>query len=162
MTDTNNVHQPHHLRKNAKSEETAPTLASAWKKTWKNITQSIPNVLSLLLLISLMFTLVPANTLRQLFTGNIFIDSLIGAVVGSISSSNPLTSYIIGGELLKQGISMLAVTAFIVSWVTVGIVQLPAEALMLGKRYAITRNLTAFVTSILVAMLTVLIMGALS
>jgi|MudIll2142460700_1097286.scaffolds.fasta_scaffold2547241_1 hypothetical protein len=48
-----------------------------------------------------------------------------------------LTSYIIGGELRQRGVSMLAITAFIVARVTVGIIQLLAEALMLGKRFAI-------------------------
>jgi DNA-binding response OmpR family regulator len=47
----------------------------------------------------------------------------------------------LGGELLAKGISLVAVTALLVSWVTVGSVQLPAEALMLGSRFALYRNL---------------------
>jgi hypothetical protein len=52
------------------------------------------------------------------------------------------------------------VTAFLVAWVTVGIIQLPAEIMMLGKRFAITRNILSFIFSILVAIMTVLIIGA--
>jgi len=48
-----------------------------------------------------------------------------------------LTSYIIGGKLRQRGVSMLAITALIVARVTVGIIQLLAEAFMLGKRFAI-------------------------
>jgi hypothetical protein len=47
------------------------------------------------------------------------------------------------------------VTALIISWVTVGSIQLPAEALMLGKRFAIYRNLLSFVFAIVISVLTV-------
>ena len=90
---------------------------------------------------------------------NSFLDSFIGSLVGSISAGNPITSYIFGGEMLSQGVGLIAVTAFIVSWVTVGIIQLPAESAILGKRFALLRNLTAFVFSIIVAIITVLILG---
>ncbi|GAG00736.1 unnamed protein product, partial [marine sediment metagenome] len=83
-------------------------------------------------------------------------DPLIGAIFGSVSSGNPIISYIIGGELLDQGVSLIAVTAFILAWVTVGIIQLPAESLMLGKRFAITRNILSFITALIISILTVL------
>jgi uncharacterized membrane protein YraQ (UPF0718 family) len=82
------------------------------------------------------------------------LDALIGASVGSISTGHPVTSYIFGGELLNKGVSLVAVTAFLVSWVTVGSIQLPAEALMLGWRFALLRNLICFAFSILIAVLT--------
>jgi hypothetical protein len=50
---------------------------------------------------------------------------------------------------------MVAMTAFIVSWVTVGLVQLPAESLMLGRKFAFTRNIVSFITAIIIAILTV-------
>ena len=84
-------------------------------------------------------------------------DTLIGTLIGSISAGNPITSYIIGGELLNKGVSLFAVTAFIVAWVTVGIIQYPAEADMLGKRFAILRNVFSFMLAILVAIVTVTI-----
>jgi len=81
------------------------------------------------------------------------IDILIGALVGSIAGGNPMTSYIIGGEQMFQGVSMLAITAFIVAWVTVGVIRLPGEALMPGKRFAIVPNVISFsmVNGVLVA-----------
>ena len=88
-----------------------------------------------------------------------FVDSLIGAGIGSILAGNPVTSYIIGGELLTQGVSLAAVTAFLVAWVTVGLVQLPAESILLGKRFAITRNITSFVFAIIAAYTTTAIIN---
>jgi len=90
------------------------------------------------------------------FAGELFRDTLLGSVMGSILTGNPITSYIIGGELLKSGISLFAVTAFIVAWVTVGVVQLPAEAAILGKRFALARNGLSFLSAVLVSIATVL------
>jgi len=111
------------------------------------------------MLLALVNTLVPKQAYRVIFTGSEFLDPLVGALVGGISGGNPITSYIIGGELRQQGVSMLAITAFIVSWVTVGIIQMPAEALMLGKRFAIVRNAVSFFISIVIAILTVWTLG---
>jgi uncharacterized membrane protein YraQ (UPF0718 family) len=111
------------------------------------------------MLLSLVSTLIPKNLYNKNFTGNQIIDPLIGALVGSIAGGNPLTSYVIGGEIRLQGVSMLAITAFIVAWVTVGVIQLPAEALMLGKRFALVRNGISFITAVIIAIITVLTLG---
>ena len=94
--------------------------------------------------------------ITYVFTGEPFRDTLIGSILGSILTGNPITSYIIGGELLKDGVSLSAVTAFIVAWVTVGMTQLPAEVLFLGKKFALTRNLLSFIFAIIVSIATVL------
>lgn len=134
-------------------------LKSAIIKSAKAMYMSLPVLLGVLLLVSLANTLIPKSIYSSLFSKNIFLDSVIGSALGSILAGNPITSYILGGEFLKQGISLVAVTAFLAAWVTVGLVQLPAESMFLGKKFAITRNITAFVFSIIVALITVLIMG---
>jgi uncharacterized membrane protein YraQ (UPF0718 family) len=121
-----------------------------------NLKMSLPVLVGVLLLIGLVNTSISKKVFTKIFTGNKLLDPIIGAVFGSIAAGSPLTSYIIGGELLKNGISLIAVVAFILSWVTVGTVQLPAESLMLGKRFALVRNGICFVMAILVALLTVI------
>ncbi len=125
----------------------------------KSFYRSLPILIGVILLIGLFKSFVSIEAIAKLFQGIPLIDSVIGASLGSIMAGNPITSYILGGELLHQGISLIAVTAFLVSWVTVGIVQLPAEAMLLGKKFAITRNIFSFLFSIIAAMLTVFIMG---
>ena len=94
----------------------------AFLKTVQSFRRSLPILLGVLMLLPLAFTLIPKSMYGKIFTGNRIIDPLIGAAVGSIAGGNPVTSYIIGGELRLQGISMLAITAFIVVWVTVGVI----------------------------------------
>jgi len=129
----------------------------ALSKSGKNLWKMFPIILGTILLVSLISALVPQAFYSRIFTGNHFFDPFIGSLIGSISAGTPLVSYIIGGELLKQGIGLLAVTAFLVAWVTVGIVQLPAEMMILGKKFALLRNLVSFVFAIIVAIITILI-----
>lgn len=128
-------------------------------KTWKSFSKSIPIIISVLLVISYLQVIVPKEDYVSLFTGNMLIDSFVGAVLGSISLGNPILSYIIGGELLKDGISLIAVTAFLISWVTVGITQLPIEAHFFGKKFAIVRNVTAFFGAMFIGIITYILVG---
>lgn len=118
----------------------------------------LPVMVGVILLISLISTLVPKEIYPRLFGFNNLIDPLIGASLGSILAGNPITSFILGGEFLKLGVSLIAVTAFLTAWVTVGIVQLPAEIYMLGKKFSITRNILSFIFSIIIAILIALVL----
>ena len=134
-------------------------LKEAVVKAGRALLKSVPLILGTILLISLFVKLIPQSFYLKIFTNNLFIDSFIGSLIGSVSAGTPLTSYIIGGELLKGGVGLIAVTAFIVAWVSVGVIQLPAESMILGRKFAILRNLLSFIFAIIVAILTVLTLG---
>ena len=128
-------------------------------KATKSLGKSLPLILGTILLVSLLTTIIPKSFYINAFNKNIVLDSFIGVIIGSISAGTPIISYILGGEMLKQGISLIAVTAFLVSWVTVGFIQIPAESVALGKKFAILRNLSAFVLSMIVAFTAILILS---
>jgi len=130
-------------------------IKEAWGKTYNNFRIAVPITLGILLLIGLVNPPLKKYYL-DIFTGNYFLDPLIGAIAGSASFGIPITSYITGGELLDSGVSLLAVTAFILTWTTVGVVMLPLEIAALGKKFAIARNFTNFLFSIVIAILTVI------
>ena len=133
-------------------------LKSALTKSARAMSNSLPILAGVVLLVGLTHTLIPKFLY---FSKNVVLDSIIGSGLGSVLAGNPLTSYVLGGELVKQGVSLVAVTSFLVAWVTVGLVQLPAEAIMLGKKFAILRNIFSFAFSIIVAITTVFILGLL-
>lgn len=137
------------------------TYKEAGKNTWNGFKQAFPILAGVILLVGLANALVPPELYGRIFTGNVIIDPVVGAVLGSVAAGNPITSYIIGGELLKQGVSLLAVTAFIVAWVTVGVLTLPAESLLLGRKFALIRNTLAFLSAIVIAVLTITILNIL-
>ncbi|WFN34474.1 hypothetical protein L1S32_11640 [Methanogenium sp. S4BF] len=124
------------------------------QKTYLSMLQVVPQVIGILLLVSLLLTVIPHEWYGTVFSGHPVADPVAGAAIGSIAAGNPITSYVIGGELLNTGISLTAVTAFIVAWVTIGAIHLPMEMNILGKRFAIARNLSGFIFAILIAALT--------
>jgi len=117
--------------------------------------KTLPVLFGVILLIGLFKTYISSDVISSVFTGELLTDTFLGSIIGSISAGNPITSYIIGGELLKEGVSLFTVTAFITAWVTVGFIQLPAEASTLGKQFSLLRNGLSFLFSILIAIATV-------
>ena len=132
------------------------TFYKTFKRTLKSFGLMLPVLLGVILLIGLFKTYITPDLISSIFKGELLQDTFLGSLIGSISAGNPISSFIIGGELLKEGVSLFAVTAFIVAWVTVGVIQLPAEASILGKRFAISRNIISFVFTIIVSIATVL------
>lgn len=131
-------------------------MKDALLKMLNSLQQTIPIIIGVLFLLGFVIAAIPKTFYSAIFSGNRFTDLFLGALIGSVSGGNPVTSYILGDELLNQGVSLLAVTAFILAWVTVGLIQLPAESLMLGKRFAVTRNIASFLSAIIIAILTVI------
>ena len=140
---------------NQKGDKGQKSIVNSFYRAFKSFSTALPMLLGVILLLGLFRTFVSKQMISSVFTGELLRDTAIGTVIGSISAGNPITSYIIGGELLKEGVSLYAVTSFIVAWVTVGIVQFPAEAGILGKRFAIARNTLSFILAIVVSIATV-------
>lgn len=122
----------------------------------------MPMLLAVIGLVGLFDALITPQMLHDLFSGRALQDTLIGTFVGGISVGQPFLSYIIGGELLDEGISLYAVTAFILSFVTLGLVQLPLEAELFGGRFTLVRNLLGFLFALLIAFAVTLTAGALA
>ena len=130
-------------------------LRDGLQRTIRTFINVLPIIVGMLLLTSLVVTVFSEQISSGLFGNGDVVDALLGASMGSIATGHPLASYLLGGELLGGGVNLIAVTALLVTWVTVGIVQLPAEALMLGARFAVYRNIISFIAAIIIAFLTV-------
>ncbi len=130
-------------------------IIDAAKNSLRSLYNTLPILLGVVLLIGLFTTLIPARSYVGFFGQNPLLDAARGSFLGSLLAGNPITSYVLGGEFLKEGVSLVAVTSFILAWVTVGVVQIPAEAAILGKRFALFRNFVNFLFSIIIAILVV-------
>ncbi|OQY23769.1 MAG: permease [Desulfobacteraceae bacterium 4572_35.2] len=139
----------------------SPTLSSCLKNSLLSFASMIPMIIGVVALVAILQTLVPPEKLVGFFTGNPFIDTLIGTVCGAIAAGNPIVSYLLGGELLAHGVSLYAVSAFILAWVTLGFIQLPMEVAAFGARFTLVRNLLAIIATLTVAILTSLTVGLL-
>ncbi len=151
--------EPSSVRKGDRGMPTGGRRDISWngalRRTLRQFASILPIITGVVFLLGLVRALLPPAILRQAFSGPPLLDAAKGAGMGSILAGNPINSYIIGGQLLGDGASIYAVTAFVLTWVTVGIVQLPAEAAALGTRFALTRNLIAFALSLPIAAVTI-------
>lgn len=129
----------------------AEKIGLAARRTVVSFGRTFPIVLGVLALASLATAAVPPQTIAGLLPMEGIFGPLFGAIVGSIAAGHPVTSYVLAGELMSAGAGLATVTALVVSWVTVGVVHLPAEAAILGTRFALWRNSISFVLAILMA-----------
>ena len=149
-------------KKQHKQSGQRPSLWKVLQKSSLSFLAMAPLLLGVIGLVGLFQILVTPMMLASLFRGNPLVDTLIGTLTGAAAAGNPVVSYLLGGELLGQGISLYAVSAFILSWVTLGFIQLPAEIEVFGGRFTLYRNILAFVFTMLIAVLTTLSLQVLS
>jgi uncharacterized membrane protein YraQ (UPF0718 family) len=115
----------------------------------------MPMLVAVIGLIGLFETVITPEMLRSLFNGSTFREIIVGILSGGVSVGQPFLSYAIGGELLHDGVSLYAVTAFILSFVTLGVVQLPLEWALFGTRFTVVRNLLSLLFAFLISVATV-------
>ncbi len=139
-----------------------PSFKKALTNAFKTLYTIFPMILAVIGLVGLFETFVTPEMLQSLFSGSPLYDILVGTLVGGVSVGQPFLSYIIGGELLQEGISLYAVTAFILSFVTLGLIQLPLEYSLFGLRFTIVRNLLALLFALLISWATVMTIGLFS
>ena len=132
---------------------------NAIKKSFKNFLYLSPMILAIIGLIGIFKAFITPQMISNLFVKNAFYDTFIGLLSGAIAVGQAIISYILGGELLKDGVSMYGVSAFILAWVTLGIVQLPLEASVLGIKFTILRNILAVIFTFIISIATVWTIG---
>ncbi len=125
----------------------------------KSIINNLPIMLGIILLLGIIEQFITFDKVAEIFTRRTLTDTVIGSLVGSIFAGNSMNSYIIARELQTAGVSMFAITAFLVSWVTVGILQAPIEAKMFSRSFAVKRNIYSAIFSVFVAVITVAVWG---
>ena len=96
--------------------ENTNRLATSFRKTIRTFINVLPIIIGMLLATSLAITVFPEHVTLGLFGHGQGPDALLGAVIGGIAVGHPLASYLLGGEMLGGGISLVAVTALLVSW----------------------------------------------
>jgi uncharacterized membrane protein YraQ (UPF0718 family) len=114
----------------------------------------VPLLLAIFALIGLFQEFVPPEMIHAwLGAENHFLSLLNGGLVGAIAIGPPVAAFPIAGSFIDTGAWPPAAAAFIVSWVSVGVVTLPVEAHVFGWRFALWRNLITFFAALLIGLL---------
>jgi predicted Fe-Mo cluster-binding NifX family protein len=133
---------------------------SAFNKTLKQFYTMLPVLLGVIMIMGLLQTFLSEELILNIFSNNPLVDTIIGTFTGSIFAGNPINSYIIGESLLKLGSGWAGACALMLSWVSIGLVQMPAEAQAMGLRFTFVRYGAAFIITVAASLLTVLLIGA--
>ena len=149
------------MKKEIKKQETT-TLKKAFTKALISFISITPMLIAVMGLVGLMQIYVTPDILSTFFGHGSLVDTLVGTLAGAVSMGQAMISYVVAEGLMEQGVSLYALSAFILAWVTLGFVQLPAEASVFGVRFTFYRNVLTLLSTIIVAYATVLTVGALS
>lgn len=151
------------LNTRSKSSDQSPNRwTEALRKTVKQYGSLIPVLSGVILLTGLFKAFIPKSLLLTLFSGSMIQDTFAGAFIGSLLSGNPINSYVIGETLLDMGVDFFGVTAMMLTWVTVWLVQMPVEISVFGTRFTLIRNVVAFLVAIPASILIVCLSGGAS
>lgn len=113
-----------------------------------------PLLLSIFALIGLFNEFVPPSLVQQwLGAENKLLALLNGGLVGAVAIGPPVAAFPIAASFIEGGAWPPAAAAFIVSWVSVGVISLPVEAHVFGWRFALLRNSLTFVAALLIGLL---------
>lgn len=131
-------------------EKGRQSLLVARQTLWK----MSPLLLAIFSLIGLFQEFVPPQLIQTwLGADNHLLSLLNGGLVGAIAIGPPVAAFPIAGSFIDTGAWPPAAAAFIVSWVSVGVVTLPVEAHVFGWRFALWRNVITFFAALLIGLL---------
>jgi len=132
------------------AEKARQSLLAARQTLWR----MIPLLLSIFALIGLFQEFVPPEMIYTwLGAENHLLSLLNGGLVGAVAIGPPVAAFPIAGSFIEMGAWPPAAAAFIVSWVSVGVLSLPVEAHVFGWRFALWRNLITLVAALLIGLL---------
>ena len=143
-------------------KEETTTLKKAFSKALIGFISITPMLIAVIGLVGLMQIYLTPDMLARLFGYGPVLDTLSGTLAGAVSMGQGMISYVVAEGLMEQGVSHYALSAFILSWITLGFVQLPAEASVFGIKFTVYRNILTLISTIIIAYATVYTVGLLS
>ena len=125
----------------------------ALMKALKSFENTLPQFLSILVIIGLAFAILTPETIQKLLGANSGVWGVLAAsLVGSITLIPGFVAFPLAAALLHSGAGYMQIAAFVSTLMMVGIVTIPMEMKTFGKRVTIIRNVSAYSFSLIVAL----------
>ena len=132
----------------------------AFIKAWKSFENILPQILSIFLVIGFALAIFPPETIRKLLGAESgFIGILVAALIGSVTLMPGFVAFPLAAALLKSGAGYMQLAAFVSTLMMVGIITIPIERKTFGLKATITRNVSAFAFSFVVAVVMGVVLG---
>ena len=133
----------------------------AVNKSLIGILKSLPMFIAIVWLIGIFQVFVTPKMLSNFFNGSYLHDTITLIISGSITIGQVVLGCIMGFALLKKGVTLFAVTTFFLAFTTIGIIQMPLQMELLGKKFTIIQNFMAIIFIIMSSYLIIFLMGIL-
>ena len=117
-------------------------------KGLKSIEGIFPQMLVVLVLIAVLLAVFDSNAISR-FLGDRsgFFGVLAAGIIGAITLIPGFVAFPLAGELLRNGAGTLQIATFVSTLMMVGVITLPMEIQVFGRRAAVARNAFAFLFS---------------
>lgn len=126
----------------------------ALKKAWKSFENILPQFLAIILLIGMMLSILDAQTISKLLGSESgVLGVLMAAFIGAITLIPGFVAFPLAAALMESGAGVTQIAAFVSTLMMVGVVTLPVEMKTFGKKVTLMRNLSAFVFSLVAAVI---------
>lgn len=113
----------------------------------------IGQILGILFLIGLILTFIPPETIKSVLgKSNLFVSTIIAALVGSITLIPAFVAFPLVGSFVDIGASIVPAVAFLTTLTMVGVVTFPLEKQEFGLKFTLTRNLLSFLFAVGIAL----------
>lgn len=113
----------------------------------------VPLLLAIFGLVGLFQVFCPPQLIEQwLGATSGGLSLLVGGLAGALAIGPPLAAFPLAASLLDAGAWPPAIAAFIVSWISVGVITLPFEASVFGWRFALSRNGLSLAAALLIGL----------
>lgn len=124
----------------------------ALKKAWKSFENILPQFLVIIILIGLMLAILDPGTISKLLGKESgILGMLIAGLSGSITLIPGFVAFPLASALLKGGAGLPQIAVFISTLMMVGIITIPVENKVFGRKATLIRNGSAFLFSYVVA-----------
>lgn len=124
----------------------------ALKKALKSFENILPQFLAIVIIIGMVLSVLDEATISKYVGSNTGIYGILAAlIIGSITLIPGFVAFPLAAALLNNGAGPAQIAAFVSSLMMVGMVTLPMEINLFGKKTALLRNSSAILFSLIVA-----------
>lgn len=133
---------------------------AALKKAWKSLENILPQLLTMVLLVSVLLAFVNTDIISRIIGKDSgWLGVILAALIGSITMIPPFVAFPTAAMLLGAGAGYMQIGAFVSTLMMVGVVTIPVETQYFGKKLTLSRNILAFVFSFFVAFVILKVVG---
>lgn len=133
---------------------------AALMKAWKAFENILPQTLVIFLILGFALAIFSPETIRKLIGEESgYLGALVAAVLGSVTLIPGFIAFPLAAALLKSGAGYMQIAAFVSTLMMVGIITIPIERKTFGMKATLTRNIAAFVFSLIVAVTMGMVLG---